>query len=210
MEFTPTWLYIKRHRLTGLKYFGKTVRDPIKYIGSGRYWKKHIKAHGRDVETLWCELFTEKDSLVEFAELFSDIFNIVEEVDTNGKKCWANEIPENGLHGGQNIGMPSPLKGISTGKPGVWKNKKRPDHSLKMRGRLQTIEHSQKISESLKKYKRSDEHNAKLADSKRGRPNPKLSIALRLRPIVICPHCNKQGKANMTRYHFDNCKLKKE
>tara|TARA_B100001287_G_scaffold276591_1_gene288051 strand:+ start:3024 stop:3422 length:399 start_codon:yes stop_codon:yes gene_type:complete len=26
--------------------------------------------------------------------------------------------------------------------------------------------------------------------------------------IVQCPHCNKKGaKFNMTRYHFDNCKL---
>lgn len=27
-------------------------------------------------------------------------------------------------------------------------------------------------------------------------------------PIITCPHCNKHGgKSNMTRYHFDNCKL---
>jgi len=25
------------------------------------------------------------------------------------------------------------------------------------------------------------------------------------RPILTCPHCGKQGKANMYRYHFDNC-----
>lgn len=26
------------------------------------------------------------------------------------------------------------------------------------------------------------------------------------RPIQTCPHCGKQGKVNMTRWHFDNCK----
>jgi len=26
------------------------------------------------------------------------------------------------------------------------------------------------------------------------------------RPILTCPHCGKQGKQNMTRWHFDNCK----
>jgi hypothetical protein len=25
--YKPTWLYIKRHTITGLKYFGKTVQD---------------------------------------------------------------------------------------------------------------------------------------------------------------------------------------
>ena len=38
-SFVPTWLYIKQHNITKLKYFGKTVRkDPIKYKGSGTYW----------------------------------------------------------------------------------------------------------------------------------------------------------------------------
>ena len=28
-------------------------------------------------------------------------------------------------------------------------------------------------------------------------------------PIVICPHCNKEGGKNgMMRWHFDKCKLK--
>jgi hypothetical protein len=208
MEFKPTWLYIKRHRLNGLKYFGKTVRDPKKYFGSGRYWKRHIKTHGRDIDTVWCELFADKELLVEFAELFSEFYNIVSDVGIDGRKSWANEIPENGLQGGQNAGMPGPLKGIPTGRPSIWKDKTRPEHSLKMKGRLHTTEHSLKISESLKQYKRTPEHNAKLANSKRGRPNLKLSEALKAKPLIMCPYCNKQGRANMTRYHFDNCKLK--
>jgi hypothetical protein len=28
------------------------------------------------------------------------------------------------------------------------------------------------------------------------------------RPTLTCPHCGKQGKVNMTRFHFDKCKLK--
>lgn len=35
----------------------------------------------------------------------------------------------------------------------------------------------------------------------------KAFINKRIQQIVICPHCGKQGgKANMTRYHFTNCK----
>ena len=29
------------------------------------------------------------------------------------------------------------------------------------------------------------------------------------RPVQTCPHCGKQGKVGMTRWHFDNCKHKK-
>jgi hypothetical protein len=25
-------------------------------------------------------------------------------------------------------------------------------------------------------------------------------------PLVICPHCGLEGRANMRRWHFDNCK----
>ena len=27
------------------------------------------------------------------------------------------------------------------------------------------------------------------------------------RPVLTCPHCDKQGKVGMTRWHFSNCKL---
>jgi hypothetical protein len=30
-----TYLYHKRHKQTGLNYFGKTIRDPYVYRGSG-------------------------------------------------------------------------------------------------------------------------------------------------------------------------------
>jgi hypothetical protein len=29
------------------------------------------------------------------------------------------------------------------------------------------------------------------------------------RPTLTCPHCGKQGKVGMTRWHFDQCKLTK-
>ena len=36
--FKLTWLYIKRHSITGLMYFGKsTLEDPVNYVGSGKY-----------------------------------------------------------------------------------------------------------------------------------------------------------------------------
>lgn len=43
MEFTPTYLYVKHHSITGLKYFGKTTKlDPVTYKGSGLVWRRRI------------------------------------------------------------------------------------------------------------------------------------------------------------------------
>ena len=76
-------------------YFGKTTKsDPIKYLGSGKHWIRHINKHGTNhVVTLWHELFTNRDECVNFALQFSKDLNIVE------SKSWANLIEEDGLNG---------------------------------------------------------------------------------------------------------------
>lgn len=90
-----TYLYIKRHSVTGLKYFGKTIRDPLKYNGSGLHWSPHIKKHGVEhVETLWHKLFTNQEDCTEFALFFSQEMNIVK------SDKWANLTPEDGKMGG--------------------------------------------------------------------------------------------------------------
>jgi len=101
MEFKPTYLYIKQHSLTGMKYFGKTSRSKEflleKYKGSGKHWTNHLKKHGEEfVTTIWYELFDNKDDCIEFAEFFSEEANIVK------SKKWANEKPESGIDGGSN------------------------------------------------------------------------------------------------------------
>ena len=89
-----TFLYIKRHKETGLLYFGKTCKkDPYTYNGSGIFWKKHIKKHGENIETLWVSEFNENDNVEEFAELFSEVNDIV------NSSQWANLIIENGKDG---------------------------------------------------------------------------------------------------------------
>lgn len=69
--FTPTYLYIKRHTITGKLYFGKTIQNPEIYLGSGLKWKRHIRKHGiREVETLWYCLFTEEAELKLFSLMY--------------------------------------------------------------------------------------------------------------------------------------------
>jgi hypothetical protein len=95
--YTPTRLYVKRHSMTGLRYFGKSIRKDIeKYKGSGTRWYNHIGKHGRKhVVTEWIsDWFYDKEEIQSFAISFSEIFDIVE----SGE--WANLIVENGLDGG--------------------------------------------------------------------------------------------------------------
>lgn len=93
-SFKPTWLYLKQHNKTGLKYFGKTIRDPEKYHGSGVYWNNHLKKHGYDITTVWQQLFTTEAELVAFALDYSQKNNITESTE------YANLKPEDGLMGG--------------------------------------------------------------------------------------------------------------
>lgn len=82
-------LYIKTHNITGLKYFGKTIRDDVhKYKGSGQYWKRHISKYGYDVTTEIYEQSTDENYIREKAIQFSLDNNIVESDE------WANMIVE--------------------------------------------------------------------------------------------------------------------
>jgi hypothetical protein len=182
----PTHLYIKQHTVTGKFYFGKTIKDPEKYSGSGKHWISHLKVHGyHHVVTLWYELFTDQEVMTKFALEFSEKMNIVK------SDQWLNLIPENGINGGgqtdenmkkcHNASFASPnhiskhperklwvkWQAASTASPNAnWKN---PDHTK----RFQTAG----------------------------------TIASNVQ--VICPHCKKEGqKVIMTRWHFDKCKFK--
>jgi hypothetical protein len=93
--FQPTYLYVKEHSITGLKYFGKTCKeDPYSYLGSGDHWKKHYIIHGKEhIITTWCKLFTSLEECVTYALTFSIGKDIVK------SRNWANQKIENGLDG---------------------------------------------------------------------------------------------------------------
>lgn len=175
-DFIPTWLYIKQHNDTGLKYFGKTTRkDPYRYYGSGKYWIRHIGQHGKNITTTWAQLFTDKTSLVEYAIQFSTENNIVESSE------WANLIPEAGYEDGGGI------KG-RVGKPHSedTKNKIRQARALQaspMLGKSHTDETKSKIREKRKTQVITEESNIKRSISLMGHScsterNEKISRAL--------------------------------
>jgi hypothetical protein len=189
----PTVLYIKQHSVTGLKYFGKTTQDPLKYNGSGVYWTDHIKKHGKEhVTTVWIsEPYIDSDTIAEFALAFSLENNIVE------SSTWANLKPENGLDGG--VAGPNGKKGIPTGP--------------------KSTEHKQKISVTLTGKLSGKKGNPSGPQQNphgpRGPTGPQLNPSgprgpqKNPAPEVECPHCGLVGRGgNMKRYHFDNCKKK--
>jgi hypothetical protein len=177
--YKPTWLYIKQHNTTKLKYFGKTVRDPFKYNGSGSYWKRHIKKYGKDINTLWTKLFHSEQELTSFALSFSLGNNITESPD------WANLRLEDGLVGGNNKGVNKGIKRSDktkrllaeiNSKPNIERYgvKKAKEISKKksaaLKGRIFTKEHRKKLSEVRKGHKFSTEHCANISKSKKGKP----------------------------------------
>lgn len=88
------YLYVKTHNKTGLKYFGKTTRkDFEKYLGSGKYWRRHLALHGKDFTTELIASFDSEEECTKFAIEYSITNDIV-----NSEK-WANLKEENGLDG---------------------------------------------------------------------------------------------------------------
>jgi len=172
-----TWLYVKRHNKTGLKYFGRTTKnDPYKYRGSGKYWLRHLKIHGNDIETLWVHLFTERDSLVFFATRFSEMNNIVDSDE------WANLEIENGLAGtirGKKFGPHSEerkkhLSEAMKGKSPWCKGKKLGPYSeerkskFRVKHKPRSNEHKKNLSKSLKGRIFSEETKKKMSLSRKG------------------------------------------
>lgn len=147
----PTYLYIKEHTKTGLKYFGKTYKEhPEEYLGSGKYWKKHIKKHGEEfVTTTWYKLFTDENELIEYANKFSVENNIVESVE------WANLKIENGLDGGMKKGYwtKEQLENFSQKQKQRWKDGKVDPEKLRLSriGFKQPQSQKDKVSKALSK-----------------------------------------------------------
>jgi hypothetical protein len=85
------YLYVKTHRLTGLKYLGKTTaNDPASYKGSGTYWSAHIKKHGYNVDTAILRECKDNEEVTEWGKYYSQLWNIVENPE------WANLKDETG------------------------------------------------------------------------------------------------------------------
>lgn len=219
-KFRPTYLYIKRHSITGKLYFGKTVRNPETYCGSGAHWLHHVKYHGIEhIETLWYCLFYEEETIREFAAICSKSWNIVKSPD------WLNLVEENGVGDiGAEISHDTraKMRAAKLGKKLVLTEKRMKQLKDQMvgnkirtgttltaehkaaiavwsSGRVFSEESREKIAAANRGQKRSDERRANMRKAKLG-----TKVIHKKR---TCPHCGLIGAGGaMTQYHFDNCK----
>lgn len=205
------YLYLKQHNVTGLKYLGYTKNDPIKYRGSGVYWKRHIAEHGYNVETT---ILFESENIEEISQkgqYYSELWNIVE------SKQFANLTEEDGnkLFGKANINFRGHPQSTET------REKISMNHSRSMLGKFgkEHPAYGHKVPSTVFEnvnvmiaknrsegpwnkgkigvQKMSDVTKKKMSESANKTPKQK----------VTCPICNKTGgKPVMVRYHFDNCK----
>ena len=168
----PTYLYIKRHKITGKCYFGKTTNpDPTKYKGSGLHWLRHIKLHGIEhVETLWYKLFTDQEEITKVALTFSKQQDIV------NSDLWLNLQPENGLDGGglgRRVG--SKQSEETKRKLSQIAKSRSEDHKIKLSKSLKEAykrrkpEYFEKLSEAASKRVMSQETKDKISQSRKAK-----------------------------------------
>ena len=112
-----TYLYVKTHNKTGLKYLGKTSQsNPHKYPGSGLYWTRHLKEHGVDYNTEILKECHTKEEIKEWGIYYSQLWNIVDSDD------WANLKIETG-DGGSNKGIKRSAQWQEKLRNKVWSEK---------------------------------------------------------------------------------------
>ena len=187
--FKPTYLYIKQHNITGLKYFGKTVKtNVLNYKGSGKLWSRHLKKHGNNISTIWYQLFEDKEELIAYAIKFSIEHDIVNSND------WANLKIEDGLCGG--------------GVKGIKLRPMNPEHKAK-------LSESVKQAYAKKGCKIKDKTLPKIKKKKGGWKWDKTNREHHsLRQVGIpkrrmcCVHCKLEGSiASISQWHGDKCKM---
>ena len=228
-------LYVKTHRVTGLKYLGYTkAKDPHCYSGSGKYWLLHLNKHGKIYETTILHKCYNKSEITLVGTYYSKLWNVVESDE------WANLKPETGDGGGQ-PGWKNPNKGktyeemFGEEKAATIKqtlqNKnfmKTPAGRENQRKRMLATGGPMKNPETVKKQKvktSGENHwirkNPGLAQEKMGGKNhysKKEGYVCKTlgenNPMfgkkvmrVTCEHCNKEVAINgYAQWHGDKCK----
>ena len=175
-----TYLYVKTHNRTGLKYLGKTVKeDPHAYPGSGVRWRKHLDKHGYDYSTQILRICESKEEVCEWGRHYSKLWNVIESEE------WANLKLEEGDGGAQ-----------------VWTDQSRSKMSKSLKGRTFSIEHRANLSKALKgrTFDRPPEAKAiaaaKASLKLKGQKKPE-GFGDKIRQANLGKKASEEAKANM-------------
>jgi hypothetical protein len=205
------YLYLKKHNETGLKYLGYTKNNPIKYKGSGIYWKRHISQYGYNVIT---EILFQSNSIDEISKMgkyYSNLWDIVNNkefanlCEEDGNKVYGNANPNFIGHSQSAETKKKISENNGRGNAGKF-GKKHPAYGHKL-----NENHYKNLEKARNSLKDQDVWNK----GKKGvqihsfETKLKMSISASKSPkeIIECPVCKKiGGKPAMKRFHFDKCK----
>lgn len=199
------YLYVKTHNKTGLKYLGKTEKNPNNYKGSGLYWLRHLKQHGNDISTEIIGAFNTLNDLKFAAKFWSQKWNIVE------SKEWANLIEETGNDGGSSSAQKlQNIKRVANGTHNFLNGKIQRQTQLK---RLADGTHhflNKKFHRNRQLKRMANGEILPICDSKFQHNLQKKRLENGTHPsqvIRICPYCSKKGQApGIFKWHFNRCK----
>lgn len=201
-NFLPTRLYIKKHKITGLRYLGKYTKEDIEnYLGSGKRWNNHIKKHGKEsIITEWVsDWFNDPILLQEIALFISKEYDIV------NSNEWANLKPEYGIEGHKLFGKSNGMYGSSrTGENNPFYKK---EHTKK------TKELISKKKKGKKQTKEFCENRSKIIKNNNPMNNiesvEKLRQSALKRSKLLCVYCdNSFDPGNFKKYHSEKCRHK--
>lgn len=146
VQLRKMFLYHKISPL-GLNYLGSTVnKEPHKYKGSGKVWRKHLQDNflsASKLKTIILFETTDKHELRKQGEYYSVLFNVVDSPE------WANLIPETGQGCFKSVLSEEHRKKISdTLRLRVVSDETKERRSKAMRGRTHTDQTKKKISQA--------------------------------------------------------------
>ena len=159
-----TYLYVKTHTISGLKYLGITQQsDPHKYRGSGKRWLNHLRKHGVTYTTEILKECEHPAMLQFWAQHYSDLWNVEKNEE------WANLMPETGINQPPTIRTPeSILKQVATmtGKKHSEETKAKMSNSMKGKN----TNPKPWVRERQKGVPLSNEVKTKISKASKGRP----------------------------------------
>jgi hypothetical protein len=163
------------------------------YLGSGKFLRLAFVKYGKENFTKEILEITDKENLNNQERYW------IEKLDARNRKIGYNV--SKGGDGGNIVGLLPNKEEVYKKISKAVSGKKRPNTSAKMKGRVFSESHKEKLrvkrpyhSEIMKGRKKSDEVRQKFKDGWKKVKN------------VICPHCGVEGRgASMKNRHFDNC-----
>jgi hypothetical protein len=206
-------LLIKEHNVTGLKYLCKTeCKNWQSYTGSGKYWKRHLKKHGKNFSTT---LLFETCSAAEFRKVsleYSQKFDVVNSPE------WANFRPEEGDGGSTTRNT----RWITNGtEEKIWPKGDLLPEGWKF-GRHNCAFSNTELQTSLSNRTRTwregkfNRDHTKCGTRGEAHPMKRSYVKDKVRQFqlkraeqfITCTHCGKVGKdsVGMRSFHFGKCK----